>query len=332
MPTPPAASSSVHARRAAQPGAPVFAPAASQRRACPLPPAATLPGSRAAPLPRARPAALGPQHASPRAVRQPLRRSWTRSIRSHPRWTCSRCPGAHLATRSRAHRLAEAPSARPPQSSGPRVRGHAPGPLQASKAGRGCARRPLRTAPLLARHSPKSRVCQVRSPPPRKQPPRTGVAQRPRMAGRRAFPHRQHEGSTGRLLPAPHTRRGRARATQREGGRTSERRNRSQDPSSPIRRWKDLRVRGNPGIALQTPVTEGTARHHVLQPREGLCWGAISGRMRMQEGKRGERGKHFLLDPNVTVLLPCETLRRTMCLNHTDRCCQLRITLFVVTA
>lgn len=142
VPTPPAASSSVHARRAAQPGAPVSAPAASQRRACPLPPAATLPGSRAAPLPRARPAALGPQHALPRAVWQPLRRSWTRSIRCHPRWTCSRCPGAHLATRSRAHRLAEAPSARPPQSSGPRVRGHAPGPLQASKAGQGFTQRP----------------------------------------------------------------------------------------------------------------------------------------------------------------------------------------------
>lgn len=243
MPTPPAASSSVHAKRAVQPGAPVSAPAASQRRACPLPPTAMMPSSHAAPLPRARPAALGPQHASPRAVQQPLLHSWTRSIRSHPRWTCSRCPGAHLATQSWAHRLAEAPSARPPQSSGPRVQGHAPGPLQALKASRGCARRPLRTAPPLARHSPKSQVRRVRSPPPRKQSARIGAAQRPRMAGRRAFPHRQHEGSTGRLLPAPHTRRGRARATQRVGGRTPERRNRSQDLSGPIHCWKGLRVR-----------------------------------------------------------------------------------------
>lgn len=70
------------------------------------------------------------------------------------------------------------------------------------------------------------------------------------------------------------------------GSQISERRNRSQDRRGPIRRWRDLRVRGNPGSALQTPVTQGTAPHHVLQPSKGLCWALISGRMRMQEGQR----------------------------------------------
>ena len=81
-------SSSIYARRAAQPGAPVSAPALHTTRlsgvtapqGVPTPlhtSGRSLPRPRCAPA-QPRPPALGPQQASLHAVPQPLRRTWTR--------------------------------------------------------------------------------------------------------------------------------------------------------------------------------------------------------------------------------------------------------------
>ena len=166
------------------------------------------------------------------------------------------------------------------------------GPSKPRKLAQRCARRPLHHSAPRWPIIPKSRVRRVRAPHLGSSL-RTGVAQRPRTAGRRAFPHSEHEGGTAGQAspgPTPEARQGQCHAhllrTTQRGGAEYPRRNRSQDRRGPIRRWRDLRVRGNPGSALQTPVTQSTAPHHVLQPSEGLCWALISGRMRMQEGQR----------------------------------------------